>query len=74
MIQNDEKGKTLSLPRLRTIQATVMECKRLDPDTSITEFFVRQLCVSGAPFVVMNGTKYLINLDQFFAYLNERAA
>ncbi len=74
MISINDRNSITRLPRLRTIQATVEECKRQDPDTSITEFYVRQLCMSGAPFVLKNGPKYLINLDLLFAYLSDCAA
>ena len=34
---------TKSIPRMRTAAKIVAEIKALDPDTEVTEFFIRQL-------------------------------
>lgn len=57
------------VPRMRTAAAIVRELKDLDPDTCVTESFVRQLAKEEAVPVVWSGNKALINLDDFLMYL-----
>lgn len=51
------------IPRMRTAAKIVAEIKALDPDTSVTEYCIRQLVKDGAVPVVWAGNKALINLD-----------
>ena len=62
------------IPRIRTINQTVRELKKEDPETAITPFFVRQLCIEGAGFSQKSGDKYLINLDVFYDFLSGNCA
>lgn len=52
-----------TIPRMRTVAKIVAEIKALDPDTEVTEFYIRQLAKEGAVPVVWAGRKALINLD-----------
>lgn len=54
---------TKSIPRMRTAAKIVAEIKALDPDTEVTEFYIRQLAKEGTVPVVWAGRKALINLD-----------
>ena len=51
------------IPRMRTAPKIVAELKALDPETEITEYYVRQLVKAGAIPVVWAGNKALINLN-----------
>lgn len=51
------------IPRMRTAPKIVAEIKALDPETEVTEYYIRQLMKSGAVPVVWAGNKALINLD-----------
>lgn len=51
------------IPRMRTAPKIVAEIKALDPETEVTEYYVRQLVKAGAVPVVWAGNKALINLN-----------
>lgn len=51
------------IPRMRTAARIVEELKALDPETEVTEFFIRQLAKEGTVPVVWAGRKALINLN-----------
>lgn len=51
------------IPRMRTAPKIVAELKALDPETEVTEFFIRQLAKEGTVPVVWAGRKALINLN-----------
>lgn len=63
----------MSIKRIRTIPTAVKEIKASDPNTSITEYFVRQLVVDGVIPSVKAGTKFLIDLDVLQDYLGGEA-
>lgn len=52
-----------TIPRMRTAPKIVAEIKALDPETEITEYYVRQLVKAGTVPVVWAGNKALINLN-----------
>lgn len=54
---------TERIPRMRTAARIVEELKALDPETEVTEFFIRQLAKEGTVPVVWAGRKALINLN-----------
>ena len=58
------------IPRMRTAPKIVAELKALDPDTDVTEYYVRQLVKKGAVRVVWAGNKALINLDDILELLH----
>ena len=57
-------------PRMRTLDECYKELKELDPNTSITKYFLRQLAIQNKVPCVMAGRKRLINLDKVIEYLN----
>lgn len=57
------------IPRMRTPAKIVAELKALDPDTEVTEHYIRQIVKSGAVPVVWAGSKALINLDDVLELL-----
>lgn len=62
------------IPRMRTAAKIVVEIKALDPETEVTEYYVRQLVKSGAVPVVWAGNKALINLNDVLDLLRVGAA
>ena len=62
------------IPRMRTAPKIVAEIKALDPDTEITEYYVRQLVKEGAVPVVWAGNKALINLNDVLNLLRTGTA
>ncbi len=52
-----------NIPRMRTAPKIVAEIKALDPETEITEYYIRKLAREGRIPVVWAGCKALINLD-----------
>lgn len=60
-------------PRMRTAKEAVEEIRKTDPNTGITEYYVKQLALSGVIPSVMAGSKRLINLDALFEYLQNHA-
>ncbi len=61
----------MSIPRMRLLDEAVVELKKMDPGTSITKYFIRQLAVDGKIKFVMAGRKRLINFDSLLEYLSE---
>lgn len=62
------------IPRMRTAPKIVAEIKALDPETEVTEYYVRQLVKAGAVPVVWAGNKALINLNDVLDLLRVGAA
>lgn len=58
---NAEQPKPI--PRMRTAAKIVAEIRAMDPESDISEHYVRQLIKSGALPVVWAGNKALVNLD-----------
>lgn len=56
--------------RLRTIQQCMTEIIKLDPDTAISEWFIRSLCKSNKIQYILSGNKSLVNFDSLLQYLN----
>ena len=57
------------IPRMRTAAKIVAEIKMLDPDSSVTEGWVRRSAKQGVFPVVWAGSKALINLDDVLEVL-----
>ena len=61
-------------PRMRTIQEAAAELRRIDPDTAVTPYRIRQMVLDGTLPHVNAGNKRLINLDTLLQYLTEAPA
>ena len=59
------------LARMRTIQQCTEHFKQYDPDTAISDYYIRCLVKQNKISYVMAGKKYLINLDKLIEFLNE---
>ena len=59
------------LARMRTLDECYAEIKKIDSNTAISKYLIRQLALSGKIPVVMCGRKRLINLDRLIDYLSD---
>lgn len=59
--------------RSRTVKECLEYIKTLDPDTAITEWFIRTLCKDNKIQYFASGKKLLINLDNLISYINYNA-
>ena len=64
------KEDYMNTPKIRTIQQCLNEIKTIDPNTAVTENFIRTLCKTSQVKHFKSGTKYLVNLDDLLSYLN----
>ena len=56
--------------RMRTLREALKELKVIDPNTSVTYNFIKQLCENNlVPYIRLN-KKYLINLDELLKFLS----
>ena len=58
------------MQKIRTIRKAAAEIKAADPDTAITEYFIRQLVINGKIPSIKSNTKTMINLQDLFDYFN----
>ena len=58
------------MPRFRTIQQCLEEIKRIDENTIITGWLIRNLCKENKVHCILSGNKTLVNLDSLFNYFN----
>lgn len=58
------------IPRMRTAAKIVAELRALDPETDVSEYWVRQRIKSGDVPVVWAGNKALVNLDDVLELLH----
>lgn len=57
------------IPRMRTVHEAAKELRRIDENTAVTEYHIRQLALSGILPRVQAGRKMLINFDLLLEYL-----
>ena len=58
------------MTRMRTIAEAIQEVKKADPQTAFTQTALRRMIKIGELPSFKAGTKYLVNLDILFDYLN----
>ncbi len=57
------------MTRMRTITQTIQYFQAKDPETAVTEFWLRNLLHAGAISYLKAGKKFLLNLDALEEYL-----
>lgn len=62
-------NNTERIPRMRTAAKIVAELKAMDPNSEVSEHYIRQLVKKGIVPVTWAGSKALINLDDVLALL-----
>lgn len=70
----NNKETKYKIARMRTLDECYTEIKKMDKNTAISKYYIRQLALSGKIPVVMCGRKRLINLDGLIEYLSSSAA
>lgn len=63
--------KNETIARFRTIKQCLEAIKSADPDTAITEWYIRQLCREKKIICYESGSKSLVNLDSLLEFLNQ---
>lgn len=58
------------ISKMKTVKQCFEEIKKLDPQTAITQWFIRCLCKENKVKHFMTGTKILVNFDDLINYLN----
>ena len=61
----------MSLPRMRGIAEAIEEIRAQDPNTAVTPHFLRKLVKTNAIPCIRVGTKYLVNMDNLYSYLEK---
>lgn len=56
------------MPRMRTIEETIIWIHENDPESAITKTALRRLVVSGQIPSIRLGAKYLLDLDKVTAF------
>ena len=59
------------LPRMRTLDETMELLREIDPNTSISKYYIRQLALSGKIPTREIGRRRLINVDALIEYLSK---
>ncbi len=71
VLNNSNNNRTKhTVPRMRTVHEAAEELRRMDANTAVTEYHIRQLAINNIIPRVKAGKKYLINLDALIAYLS----
>ena len=60
----------MSIPRIRTVTECRTEITKLDANSCISEWYIRQLCESNVVKHFKSGKKLLVNFDDLLRYLN----
>jgi len=56
--------------RMRTIREALKEIKALDPNSSVTYNFIKQVCEQEKITIIRLNKKYLLNLDDLLKLLH----
>ena len=56
--------------KMRSIEKAYKEYKELDPNTDITEWFIRVLVRDNKIYTINTGRKCLLDLNSLVAYIN----
>ncbi len=57
------------IPRFRTIHQCLIEIKKIDSESTISEWFIRSLCKKELIEYYPSGNKSLVNFDNLLEYL-----
>ena len=66
---NTKAGGVDVLPRMRTLKQAVHQIKQMDPETCVSEWWLRQLVKSSKLKYHRAGNRYLIDLDLLEEFL-----
>lgn len=60
------------MEKLRTIDNAIVEIKKMDPETDLTAWAIRQLVKAGKIPALMVGNKQLITVEAVERYINSQ--
>lgn len=63
-----------TIPRMRTVQEAAQELRQLDPNTAMSPYHIRRLCLDGVIPTVHAGKKILLDLDILIEYMRDPTA
>lgn len=66
-----EEVLKFKIPMIRTINETFEILKKLDPDTGISPYCIREIVKNNSSLAMQRGKKYLINVEKFIEFLNK---
>ena len=61
------------MKRMRTLEALARHYRRIDPETAITQHFLRKRVISGEIPCVKAGVKRLIAIEDVDEYINDNS-
>ena len=67
---NDEVDEPSKVRRFRSIPGVVRELRKLDENTIVTPYMVRQLCDENRVFHIVWGNKIVVDMDDFLREIN----
>ncbi len=60
----------MGLPRIRTVSECRAEILKIDSESCVCEWYIRQLCENNIVKHFKSGKKVLVNFDDLLRYLN----
>ncbi len=68
----DVGNRGVAMERLRTIEQTIQELKRVDPDTALTSWALRGLIREGKIPCIKIGSKSLLTVESVERFINSQ--
>ena len=63
-----------AIPKMRTVNEAAQELKQLDPNTAMSPYHIRRLCLDGVLPTVRAGKKLLLDLNLLIEYMTDPTA
>jgi hypothetical protein len=73
MTKCNTNGGAITMKRMRTLEALARHYRRIDPETAITQHFLRKRVISGEIPCVKAGVKRLIAIEDVDEYINDNS-
>jgi len=71
MTKRNNHGGTITMKHMRTLDALARHYRRIDPETAITQHFIRKKVISGEIPCVKAGVKRLIAIEDVDEYIEK---
>ena len=69
-IKTNKGDENMGIRRMRTINEAYDEVVKMDKNTAVTKYFIRQLCKQNKVRNFVNGTRVLLDLDDLVREIN----
>ena len=63
-----------AIPKMRTVNEAAQQLKQLDPNTAMSPYHIRRLCLDGVLPTVRAGKKLLLDLNLLIEYMTDPTA